>query len=101
MLQPSDVTDICPDAILHKRGEKYIVLMPEDLEEEERKIRALCERWKVDYEIMYRTNCQVWTRVMGYYRPVSMWNTGKQAEYADRKTFVPPTAEKAQKTLNM
>ncbi|HCA47004.1 MAG TPA: hypothetical protein DEP45_06440, partial [Armatimonadetes bacterium] len=29
-----------------------------------------------------RTRCEVWTRVMGYYRPVSMWNAGKQSEYA-------------------
>lgn len=35
-----------------------------------------------------RTRCEVWTRVMGYYRPVSQWNVGKQAENADRKTFV-------------
>ena len=40
-----------------------------------------------------RTRCEVWTRVMGYYRPVSMWNAGKQSEYADRKAFLePPSA---------
>ena len=40
-----------------------------------------------------RTRCEVWTRVMGYYRPVSMWNAGKQSEYADRKAFrEPPSA---------
>lgn len=40
-----------------------------------------------------RTRCEIWTRVMGYYRPVSMWNAGKQSEYADRKAFrEPPSA---------
>ncbi len=37
-----------------------------------------------------RTRCEVWTRVMGYYRPVSMWNAGKQSEYADRRAFREP-----------
>ncbi len=31
-----------------------------------------------------RTNCEVWTRVMGYFRPVSQFNAGKKSEYADR-----------------
>ncbi|MGC9319080.1 MAG: anaerobic ribonucleoside-triphosphate reductase [Armatimonadota bacterium] len=40
-----------------------------------------------------RTRCEIWTRVMGYYRPVSMWNAGKQSEYADRRAFLePPSA---------
>ncbi len=30
---------------------------------------------------------EVYTRVVGYYRPVSMWNKGKQAEYRDRVVF--------------
>ena len=34
-----------------------------------------------------RTRCEVWTRVMGYYRPVSAFNKGKQSEYKDRKYF--------------
>jgi hypothetical protein len=34
-----------------------------------------------------RTECEVWTRVMGYYRPVSAFNKGKQSEYSDRKCF--------------
>jgi ribonucleoside-triphosphate reductase len=30
---------------------------------------------------------EVYTRVVGYYRPVQMWNRGKQEEYAKRKVF--------------
>lgn len=37
-----------------------------------------------------RTRCEVWTRVMGYHRPVSAWNPGKQAEHAQRQYFVEP-----------
>ena len=35
-----------------------------------------------------RTRCEVWTRVMGYHRPVSQFNIGKQAEHKTRKHFV-------------
>ncbi len=30
---------------------------------------------------------EVYTRIVGYYRPVSLWNKGKQAEYVDRTTY--------------
>jgi len=33
------------------------------------------------------TNCEVYSRVVGYLRPVDQWNDGKQAEFAIRKTF--------------
>lgn len=31
--------------------------------------------------------CEVWTRVMGYHRPVSQFNIGKKAEHAMRQSF--------------
>ena len=31
-----------------------------------------------------RQPCEVWTRVMGYYRPVSFYNTGKKGEFHER-----------------
>lgn len=34
-----------------------------------------------------RTRCEVWTRVMGYHRPVSAFNVGKRSEHADRCYF--------------
>ncbi|SDD43027.1 Anaerobic ribonucleoside-triphosphate reductase [Cupriavidus sp. YR651] len=34
-----------------------------------------------------RTRCEVWTRVMGYHRPVSSFNTGKQGEFHERRFF--------------
>ncbi len=30
---------------------------------------------------------EVYTRIVGYYRPVSLWNRGKQAEYKDRMVY--------------
>jgi len=34
-----------------------------------------------------RQPCEVWTRVMGYHRPTTSFNKGKQAEFAERKYF--------------
>ncbi|WP_291522890.1 anaerobic ribonucleoside-triphosphate reductase [Acidithiobacillus sp.] len=35
-----------------------------------------------------RQPCEVWTRVMGYHRPTSSFNIGKQGEHSERKYFV-------------
>ena len=32
-----------------------------------------------------RQPCEVWTRVMGYHRPVASFNTGKQGEHHERQ----------------
>ncbi len=37
-----------------------------------------------------RQRCEVWTRVMGYHRPVSSFNIGKQGEHAQRRFFAEP-----------
>ncbi|MBI4189285.1 MAG: hypothetical protein HY525_01955 [Betaproteobacteria bacterium] len=34
-----------------------------------------------------RQRCEVWTRVMGYHRPVSSFNIGKKGEYFERRFF--------------
>jgi hypothetical protein len=34
-----------------------------------------------------RTRTEIWTRVMGYHRPVSAFNPGKQSEHAERQHF--------------
>lgn len=36
-----------------------------------------------------RQRCEIWSRCMGYLRPVSDWNPGKKSEFAERKRFVP------------
>lgn len=36
--------------------------------------------------------CEVWTRVMGYFRPVKSFNKGKQSEYAERVMFTEAAA---------
>ena len=34
--------------------------------------------------------CEVYSRVVGYLRPVQQWNKGKKAEYSMRKEFAKP-----------
>ena len=34
-----------------------------------------------------RQPCEVWTRVMGYHRPVASFNIGKKGEHHERQFF--------------
>ncbi|MCD6654589.1 MAG: anaerobic ribonucleoside-triphosphate reductase [Sulfurovum sp.] len=40
-----------------------------------------------------RTKCIVYTRVMGYHRPVESFNIGKKGEHQERKFFVEKTMQ--------
>lgn len=37
-----------------------------------------------------RTECEVFSRIIGYLRPVAQWNVAKKAEWRDRVTFDVP-----------
>ena len=41
----------------------------------------------MELENKERQECEVYTRVMGYFRPVSQFNKGKQSEFNERKWF--------------
>ena len=34
-----------------------------------------------------RQPCEIWPRVMGYHRPTSSFNIGKQGEFSERQYF--------------
>lgn len=36
-----------------------------------------------------RTKCEVYSRPVGYLRPVSSWNDAKQEEFKDRVEYIP------------
>ena len=40
-----------------------------------------------DCEHFIAYKCEVYSRVVGYMRPVSQWNKGKQQEFKDRTVF--------------
>lgn len=44
---------------------------------------------KLDQKVLQtkRTKCEVYSRIVGYIRPVQQWNNGKYQEYQDRVTF--------------
>ena len=35
---------------------------------------------------------EVWSRITGYYRPISNWNDGKVQEFKDRKEYIPASS---------
>ena len=35
-----------------------------------------------------RTKCEVYSRIIGYIRPIQQWNKGKVSEWNNRKMFV-------------
>jgi hypothetical protein len=39
-----------------------------------------------------RQPCEIWTRVMGYHRPLSSFNIGKQGEFHERRYFTEAAA---------
>jgi len=45
-----------------------------------------------------RQRCEIWTRVMGYHRPVSSFNIGKKGEFAERQYFREPSLQKPDTT---
>jgi ribonucleoside-triphosphate reductase (formate) len=51
-----------------------------------------CERCAFQHPGAEPVVCEVWTRVMGYFRPVSSFNIGKKGEYAEREMFTEDAA---------
>ena len=38
-------------------------------------------------KVLKRQPCEVFSRIVGYLRPISQWNDGKQQEFDQRKTY--------------
>ena len=45
---------------------------------------------------MKKIPCEVYSRVVGYFRPVKNWNEGKTQEFCDRKEFCEKTSLKSE-----
>ena len=48
---------------------------------------------EVELKDSERQPCEVWTRVMGYHRPVQSFNIGKKGEYHERQMFSESAAD--------
>lgn len=49
---------------------------------------------KAQLENVHGEECEVYARIVGYYRSVKNWNKGKQDEYKIRSLFDEPSAER-------
>lgn len=41
---------------------------------------------------MKKVPCEVYSRVVGYFRPIQNWNEGKKQEFFDRQEFCEKTS---------
>jgi ribonucleoside-triphosphate reductase len=44
--------------------------------------------------------CEIYSRIVGYFRPISQWNIGKRQEFNDRKNFIVSTKSNQNKDNN-
>jgi anaerobic ribonucleoside-triphosphate reductase len=52
-------------------------------------IEAKLQALKEQKENTEGTKCEVYSRVVGYLRPVALWNEGKKEEFKIRKNYCP------------
>jgi len=50
-------------------------------------VQSLIGEHLITLEDEDRQECEVWSRVMGYYRPVSEFNIGKKSEHRERRFY--------------
>ncbi len=55
--------------------------------EEEIKICKCDECFEKDPSLRNYSKCEVYSRIVGYIRPVNQWNQGKQQEYNEREEY--------------
>ena len=68
--------------------------------ENDKQARGFLYHWANDPRVeepiktVKRVPCEVYSRIVGYLRPIRNWNEGKQQEWAERKVYdVPEVTE--------
>jgi len=79
------------EPFIHENGDCQGSLFQEETKEEKSiKFFVKClDCFRKNPKLNFQ-DCEVYTRVVGYMRPVTSWNQGKREEYKDRKTFSIP-----------
>jgi len=54
---------------------------------EKQEILLKIEALETELKNVKGSDCEVYSRIVGYFRPVKQWNNGKQEEYNDRTEF--------------
>lgn len=67
---------------------------------EKKDIMAKIEELETKLQAVKGTDCEVYSRVVGYFRPVKQWNNGKQEEYTERETYVSESAAEKIEVMN-
>jgi anaerobic ribonucleoside-triphosphate reductase len=47
----------------------------------------ICAVEETQKQVTVKIPCEVYSRIVGYLRPVQNWHQGKQQEFSERKTF--------------
>ncbi len=50
-------------------------------------VRLEIAKIEEELEQVQGTPCEIYSRVVGYHRPIQNWNKGKQEEFKERVTF--------------
>lgn len=56
-------------------------------------IKHLEQEQTIELRDEERQPCEIWTRVMGYHRPMSSFNHGKKGEFRERTYFTEERAK--------
>ncbi|MBU2562228.1 MAG: anaerobic ribonucleoside-triphosphate reductase [Nanoarchaeota archaeon] len=67
-----------------QKQEFEVLASPPQIAEQKVQQKAVKER---EQKTIQRTKCEVFSRVVGYLRPIEHWNEGKRAEWEERKVF--------------
>ncbi|MCX8093325.1 MAG: anaerobic ribonucleoside-triphosphate reductase [Candidatus Goldbacteria bacterium] len=54
---------------------------------EKKEILAKIEQLEQELLNVKGTECEVYSRIVGYFRPIKQWNNGKQEEFFEREMF--------------
>ena len=77
-----DVVDLTSEGFANSGGALY--------EPEPGRFRNTCEAcFRENPQLTKYRRCEVYSRVVGYLRPVAQWNAGKQAEFKERRAYRP------------
>lgn len=78
----------CRKEIEIKEGEiKNGHLLRYKSEDQEIEVFKCSDCYKKDPGLKNYQDCEVYSRVVGYIRPVQQWNEGKRREFKERKNF--------------